>query len=203
MATIKTIVRLLHGNNARRNFNAAVLMIGHGARTPVVMAACGYSKKAALTLYREVQADRPAGGQMPNDQEWVHASSTNCMHASLFYSIHYHIARTFADERCVADIFVTAYAIYTETAAANKRPNLVERKRATLVVLDINRAWAILRHVESGVLALNRCKKCAARYLAIRGYPDALLMCPICDVWGDKLGRQRWKHVSFKEKDIQ
>lgn len=133
----------------------AVTLIRLGARPQMLEIELALPHERLVRLYREVRGVAPPKGLLPFSSDWYMTWMAN-IHASLFHNI-YRFLRI--DARCSRlDALVKAYGWYAgRCRAAHCDP-----------LLDLTRAWMLVRFVDGGVLSTARCVRCHAAFVIHR-----------------------------------
>ncbi|WP_176048285.1 flagellar transcriptional regulator FlhC [Burkholderia sp. BCC1644] len=141
-------------DNARLVLDA-VTLIRLGARPQMLEIELALPHERLVRLYREVRGVPPPKGLLPFSSDWYMTWMAN-IHASLFHNI-YSFLRI--DARCSRlDALVKAYGLYAGRCGAARCDPL----------LDLTRAWMLVRFVDGGVLSTARCVRCHAAFVIHR-----------------------------------
>lgn len=133
----------------------AVTLIRLGARPQMLEIELALPHERVARLYREVRGVPPPKGLLPFSSDWYMTWMAN-IHASLFHNI-YSFLRI--DAQCSRlDALVKAYGLYAERCGAAHCDPL----------LDLTRAWMLVRFVDGGVLSTARCVRCHAAFVIHR-----------------------------------
>ncbi|HDR8856219.1 TPA: flagellar transcriptional regulator FlhC [Burkholderia territorii] len=141
-------------DDAKHVLQAATL-IRLGARPQMLEIELSLPHERLVRLYREVRGVAPPKGLLPFSSDWYMTWKAN-IHASLFHNA-YRFLRS--DAKCARlDALVKAYEWYaTRCDAAHCEP-----------LLDLTRAWLLIRFVDGGVLSTARCIRCNAAFVTHR-----------------------------------
>ncbi|WP_322026705.1 flagellar transcriptional regulator FlhC [Burkholderia sp. BCC1977] len=133
----------------------AVTLIRLGARPQMLEIELSLPHERLVRLYREVRGVAPPKGLLPFSSDWYMTWKAN-IHASLFHNV-YRFLRINA--KCARlDALVKAYEWYaTRCDAAHCAP-----------LLDLTRAWLLIRFLDGGVLSTARCVRCDAAFVTHR-----------------------------------
>lgn len=141
-------------------------LIRLGARAAVIEAYFHLSDEMRTRLFREVTGAPPVKGQSASSAAWFD-SFWPCMHASLFAALHKKVA---AEGLAGAAALAAAYRLYLSTMQVD----------GSTSVLDITRAWLLLRFLHAGVLTEARCKRCNGTFVVNRKKAHAKFVCCAC-----------------------
>jgi flagellar transcriptional activator FlhC len=145
----------------------AVSLIEMGARMQVLEHEIALSRDRLIRLYREVRGESPPKGMLPFSADWFMVWRHN-IHASLFYNIYLFLRR---DARCEHLVSLAkGFRLYLEHCEQGDE----------FPVLDITRAWTLIRFFEGGMLQLTPCSKCGGRFVAHRHDPQEGIVCVAC-----------------------
>lgn len=134
---------------------AAAALIRLGARPQMVEIELALPRERLACLYREVRGAAPPKGLLPFSSDWYMTWMAN-IHASLFHNIYRFLRSSAGCSRL--DALVKAYAMYgVRCNAACCDP-----------VLDLTRAWTLIRFFDGGVLSTARCVRCNAAFVIRR-----------------------------------
>lgn len=126
------------------------------------------SRRKLLRLYKEVKGCSPAKGMLPFSPDWFMSWEQN-IHSSLFYNIFLYLHKT--EKRRTVESLLKAYRLYREQC-----PPMEKEKP----VLEITRAWTLLRFVDCGMLEMVTCAGCGGRFISTARYTNALFTCCLC-----------------------
>ncbi|WP_321806913.1 flagellar transcriptional regulator FlhC [Burkholderia sp. BCC1993] len=145
----------------------AVTLIRLGARPQMLEIELSLPHERLVRLYREVRGVAPPKGLLPFSSDWYMTWKAN-IHASLFHNV-YRFLRSNA--QCARlDALVKAYEWYaSRCGAAHCEP-----------LLDLTRAWLLIRFVDGGVLSTARCVRCDAAFVTYRHDLRANRVCVAC-----------------------
>ncbi|WP_321855829.1 flagellar transcriptional regulator FlhC [Burkholderia cenocepacia] len=145
----------------------AVTLIRLGARPQMLEIELALPHERLVRLYREVRGVPPPKGLLPFSSDWYMTWIAN-IHASLFHHIYRFLRSNAGCSRL--DALVKAYGLYaTRCDVACRDP-----------LLDLTRAWMLIRFVDGGVLATARCVRCNAAFLIHRHDTRPNRVCVAC-----------------------
>jgi flagellar transcriptional activator FlhC len=125
------------------------------------------SRDRMIRLYREIKGISPPKGMLPSSTDWFMTWRNN-IHASLFYNIYLFLA---GEAHCTRlESLAKAYRLYLEHC----------RFADTEPVLDITRAWTLLRFFEGRLLQLTPCCRCTGKFVAYCHDPQQHVVCRAC-----------------------
>jgi flagellar transcriptional activator FlhC len=119
-------------------------------------------------LYREVTGASPPKGMLPFSADWYLTWAPNA-HASLFANI-YAFLETSSPELDRVDLLSRAYPLYVEHFHGLRDTPL----------MDLTRAWTLLRFQAAGVLKLTPCTRCTGRYITHEHDNTHDFVCGLC-----------------------
>ncbi|KVK96628.1 flagellar transcriptional regulator FlhC [Burkholderia cepacia] len=153
-------------DDAQHILDAAAL-IRLGARPQMLEIELALPHERLVRLYREVRGVPPPKGLLPFSSDWYMTWAAN-VHASLFHNIYRFLRSNAGCSRL--DALVKAYALYaTRCDAACRAP-----------LLDLTRAWMLIRFFDGGVLATARCVRCDAAFVIHRHDTRPNRVCVVC-----------------------
>lgn len=145
----------------------AIELIELGARLQVLQAETDLSRARLIKLYKEVRGSSPPKGMLPSSTEWFTTWRPN-IHSSLFFNLYQRLTKDQGCQRIEA--FVKAYRLYLEQAKLEDGE----------VVLDMTRAWTLVRFFESGMFEMAACTSCSGNFLVHAYTPSKDFVCGIC-----------------------
>jgi flagellar transcriptional activator FlhC len=145
----------------------AVALIEMGARMQLLEHEIDLSRDRLIRLYREVRGASPPKGMLPYSADWYMVWRHN-IHASLFYNIYLFLRREARCEHLAA--LEKAFRLYLEHCEQGTEEP----------VLDITRAWTLIRFFEGEMLQMTPCVQCSGRFVAHRHDPQAGVVCVAC-----------------------
>lgn len=163
-----------------RQVQLAIDLFELGARLQVAETETDISRGRLLRLYKEVRGMSPPKGMLPFSTDWFVTWMPN-IHASLFYDFYQQLTGYEVDDRMA--VFVKAYRLYLEQVMLSESEP----------VLDLTRAWTLVRFFESGQLELLSCQHCYGRFVAHAYTPVSNFVCGICKP-PSRAGKSGWQH---------
>ncbi|WP_123349545.1 MULTISPECIES: flagellar transcriptional regulator FlhC [unclassified Enterobacter] len=150
------------------DIHIAIALISAGARMQVLESETELSRRKLLRLYKEIKGCSPAKGMLPFSPDWFMSWEQN-IHSSLFYNIFLYLHKT--EKKRSVESLLKAYQLYIEQCpcAAEEKP-----------VLEITRAWTLLRFVDCGMLEVVSCSGCGGSFISTSRYTNALFTCSLC-----------------------
>ncbi len=164
----------------------AIELIELGARLQVLESETDLSRGRLVRLYKEIRGLSPPKGMLPFSTEWFMTWRPN-IHASLFYGFYRQLIENVKCGRL--DGFVRAYRLYLDQI------NLDECEP----VLDMTRAWTLVRFFESDMLELAECGSCRGGFVVHAYTPSKNYICGICQP-PSRAGKTRKKQQQASEK---
>lgn len=145
----------------------AIELIELGARLQVLESETQLSRGRLIKLYKEIRGMSPPKGMLPFSTDWFLSWRPN-IHSSLFYNFYRQLTQVHACGRMKG--FVKAYQLYLEQVGLDQSEP----------VLDMTRAWTLLRFFESRMLELTECNSCRGQFVAHAYSPTQGFVCGIC-----------------------
>ncbi|MDT8399995.1 MAG: flagellar transcriptional regulator FlhC [Pseudomonadales bacterium] len=145
----------------------AIELIEMGARLQVLETEIELSRGRLIKLYREVRGSSPPKGMLPFSTDWFTTWRPN-IHSSLFYSFYQQLTDVQGCERMEG--FIKAYRLYLEQI----------NMEGGEPVLEMTRAWTLIRFFESGLLDLSTCIECSGHFVVHAYTPSQHFVCGIC-----------------------
>ena len=146
----------------------AMTLIKLGARMQVLESEFPMLSRDRLTrLYREIKGASPPKGMLPFSADWYLTWGPN-IHASMFANIFDFLGVNTSLDR--VDMLSRAYALYAEHFEIQEEP----------LLMDLTRAWTLLRFMDAGILKLAPCTRCAGRFLTHAQDLTDGMVCGIC-----------------------
>jgi flagellar transcriptional activator FlhC len=154
--------------NEVNDISIAISLISAGARMQVLESETTLSRRKLLRLYKEVKGCSPAKGMLPFSPDWFMSWEQN-IHSSLFYNIYQYLHIT--EKKRPVESLLKAYQLYGEqfTSVSNEKP-----------VLEITRAWTLLRFIGCGMLEMVYCSGCGGKFVSTARYTNAQFTCSLC-----------------------
>jgi len=166
----------------------ATEMIQLGARLQVLQAETSLSYDRLARLYREIKGCSPPKGMLPFSVDWFMTWLPN-IHSSMFYSVYQYMDAYTPAKKSRA--LVEAYRLYLEQMACEESEP----------VLEMTRAWTLVRFFESGMLQMSTCTSCGGRFVAHSYSPSHHSVCGICQP-PSRAGKTR-KHYGTMSSEVQ
>lgn len=145
----------------------AIELIELGARLQVLESETQLSRGRLIKLYKEIRGMSPPKGMLPFSTDWFLSWRPN-IHSSLFYSFYRQLTQVHGCGRMKG--FVKGYQLYLEQVGLEEGEP----------VLDMTRAWTLLRFFESRMLELSECNSCGGHFVAHAHTPSQHFVCGIC-----------------------
>ena len=145
----------------------AIALIELGARMQVLESELTLSRDRMIRLYREVKGVSPPKGMLPFSADWYMTWLAN-IHASLFYNTYVFLRREAGCSHL--DALTKAYRLYVEHCSATQSE----------VVLDLTRAWTLVRFFDADMLQLTACCRCNGKFIAHKHDPQHGVVCGAC-----------------------
>ncbi|WCM22565.1 flagellar transcriptional regulator FlhC [Paraburkholderia bryophila] len=145
----------------------AVELIELGARMQVLESELVLARDRMIRLYHETKGVSPPKGMLPFSTDWYMTCLEN-IHASLFYNT-YLFLRNETDCSHL-DALTKGYRLYLEHCKHSRIEAL----------LDLTRAWTLVRFFNSDLLQLTRCSRCGGKFVAHRHDPRHNFVCGAC-----------------------
>ena len=145
----------------------AIELIELGARLQVLESETDLSRGRLIKLYKEVRGASPPKGMLPFSADWFMTWRSN-IHSSLFYNFYLRLRESQDCERIEA--LIKAYRLYLGQVGMEGGES----------VLDITRAWTLLRFFESDILELAACTHCGGHFIVHAYTPASDYVCGIC-----------------------
>ena len=155
--------------NEAKQIQLAVELIKLGARLQVLEAETTLSRERLLKLYKEINGYSPPKGMLPYSTDWFVTWMPN-IHASIFIDI-LHYLQAHGSARGIEAV-VKAYKLYLEHCQVNDLES----------VLDLTRAWTLMRFCNSDMLRTVACRKCGGRFIAHSYDLHRHFVCGLCHV---------------------
>lgn len=151
-----------------RDVFQAIALIEMGARMQVLEHEIQLSRDRLVRLYREIRGVSPPKGMLPFSADWFMTWGNN-IHSSLFYNVYLFLMR---EAECGhLDALTKGFRLYLEHCEhVGDSP-----------LLDLTRAWTLLRFFEAGMLQLTTCCRCSGRFVAHRHDPQRDVVCGACE----------------------
>ena len=150
-----------------RQVQLAIELIELGARLQVLESETELSRGRLVKLYKEVRGASPPKGMLPFSTDWFMTWRPN-IHSSLFFNFYQQLSQSGKERRIEA--FIKAYRLYMNQV----------RQEESEVVLDMTRAWTLVRFFESGMLDMAPCQQCRGEFVVHAYSPVQSFVCGIC-----------------------
>jgi len=148
----------------------AVQLIQLGARMQVLETELPeLSRDRLIRLYREVRGVSPPKGMLPFSADWYLTWGPN-IHSSLFASIHASLRNNASGQLDRIDLLAKSYALYQEHFTESGGE----------VLMDLTRAWTLLRFFHAGILRRSPCTKCGGHFVTHAQDVVSDLVCGLC-----------------------
>ncbi|QCP53989.1 flagellar transcriptional regulator FlhC [Trinickia violacea] len=145
----------------------AIALIELGARMQVLESELTLSRDRMIRLYREVKGVSPPKGMLPFSADWYMTWLAN-IHASLFYNTYLFLKN---EARCShLDALTKGYRLYLEHC----------KHSGAEAVLDLTRAWTLVRFFDADLLQLTRCCRCSGKFVAHKHDLQHNVVCGAC-----------------------
>jgi flagellar transcriptional activator FlhC len=125
------------------------------------------SRDRMIRLYREVKGASPPKGMLPFSADWYMTWLAN-IHASLFYNTYVFLKNEAGCKHLEA--LTKGYRLYREHCTHGSLDT----------VLDLTRAWTLVRFFNGGMLQLTRCCQCTGKFVAHKHDLQEGKVCPAC-----------------------
>lgn len=153
--------------NEARDLLLAIELVRLGARMQVLEAETALSKDRLTRLYKEIKGASPPKGMLPFATNWFITWQPN-LHASVFYNFYRAILGNDGTQRPHA--LVKSFSLYLEHCML----------RGEEPLLDVTRAWTLVRFFESDMLHLSACTRCEGRFVDHPYGPVKTYLCGVC-----------------------
>ena len=172
--------------NEMQQVQLAIELIELGARLQVLETETDLSRGRLVKLYKEIRGFSPPKGMLPFSTDWFITWRPN-IHSSLFYNFY----RQLTERQGLGRIegFVKAYRLYMDQI------NLEESE----AVLDMTRAWTLVRFFESEMLDLAACTSCGGHFVVHAYTPTKGFVCGICQPPSRAGKTRKVKHQEYEK----
>jgi len=150
-----------------RQIQRAIELIELGARLQVLESETDLPYERLLRLYKEVAGKSPSKGQLPYSTDWFMTWQPN-IHSSLFLNVYEYVHKSTDIESI--DAISKAWRLYRDEVSAH----------GVEPMLSITRAWRLVRFVDSGMLCLTRCTRCAGKFVNHTFELNRDFVCGLC-----------------------
>jgi flagellar transcriptional activator FlhC len=146
----------------------AIALIELGARMQVLESELSLSRERLIRLYREVRGVSPPKGMLPFSADWYMPWMPN-IHASLFFNTYLFLK---TEASCShLDALTKGYRLYLEHCTRSEAEP----------VLDLTRAWTLVRFFEAEMLQLTACARCTGKFVAHKHDLQHGVVCGACN----------------------
>jgi len=145
----------------------AIALIELGARMQVLESELTLSRDRMIRLYREVKGVSPPKGMLPFSADWYMTWLAN-IHASLFYNTYVFLKKEAGCSHL--DALTKGYRLYLEHC----------KNSDVEAVLDLTRAWTLVRFFDAGMLQLTKCCRCTGKFIAHKHDLQENVVCGAC-----------------------
>jgi flagellar transcriptional activator FlhC len=152
-----------------KQIQLAIELIKLGARLQVLETETSLSRERLLNLYKEVNGYSPPKGMLPYSTDWFVTWMPN-IHASIFMDILKYL-NTHGSARGIEAV-IKAYRLYLEHCQVNEMEP----------VLELTRAWTLMRFCNSDMLRTVPCRKCGGHFVAHSYDLHKHFVCGLCHV---------------------
>ncbi len=146
----------------------ALDLIDLGARIQVLESETDLSRGRLIGLYKEVHGKSPAKGLLPFSTDWFMTWLPN-IHSSLFYAIYLRLSAQ-SPEMDKIERMTKAFRLYRDQVTQDGEET----------VLDITRAWTMLRFFDNNMLETIECMQCTGHFISHAHTPKDNYLCGIC-----------------------
>jgi flagellar transcriptional activator FlhC len=145
----------------------AIALIKLGARMQVLETELALPRDRLIRLYREVTGVSPPKGLLPSSADWYMTWMAN-IHSSLFYNTYLFLKN---EAQCThLDALTKAYRLYREHCT----------NAGAETLLDLTRAWTLVRFFSGGILQMTQCCRCSGKFVAYKYDRPAGKACALC-----------------------
>lgn len=145
----------------------AIALIELGARMQVLESELSLSRDRMIRLYREIKGVSPPKGMLPFSADWYMTWLAN-IHASLFYNTYVFLKHEAGCSHL--DALTKGYRLYLEHCKhSDAEP-----------VLDLTRAWTLVRFFDAEILQLTPCCRCSGKFVAHKHDLQHNVVCGAC-----------------------
>jgi flagellar transcriptional activator FlhC len=145
----------------------AIALIELGARMQVLESELTLSRDRMIRLYREVKGMSPPKGMLPFSADWYMTWLPN-IHASLFYNTYSFLKNEAGVSHL--DALTKGYRLYQEHCVHS----------GAEAVLDLTRAWTLVRFFDAGMLQMTSCCRCTGKFVAHKHDLQNNVVCGAC-----------------------
>jgi flagellar transcriptional activator FlhC len=152
--------------DAQETFSA-IALIELGARMQVLESELSLPRERLIRLYHEVKGMSPPKGMLPYSPDRYMTWRTN-IQASLFYNTYLYLTAELGCSRLEA--LTKGYRLYLDYCLLDD----------VIPVLDMTRAWTLVRFFDAGILQLTQCCRCKGKFVAHKFDPQRNVVCCAC-----------------------
>ncbi|WP_336239636.1 FlhC family transcriptional regulator [Enterobacter chuandaensis] len=146
----------------------AIELILLGANVHMIEMETNLSRKCIRELYKATLKRSPPRGRIPVSIDWYIRWENN-INSSMFYNVFDFFKNK--PSSIFIEVLLKAYRLYLEQSS------LISSNK---VVLGISRAWALLKHIESGALTTTFCLKCKGNFITLPYDKQPYFVCNYC-----------------------
>jgi flagellar transcriptional activator FlhC len=148
--------------------HVAMELISLGARMQILESETSLSRRRLLRLYKELRGCPPPKGMLPFSEDWFMSWEQN-IHSSMFYNIYLYLMKT--EKGPSINVLMKTYRLYLEQcyAQSHEKP-----------VLDLTRAWTLLRFIDCGIISRKACRICQGGFVVITENIKNPFTCSLC-----------------------
>ena len=148
--------------------HVAMELISLGARMQILESETSLSRRRLLRLYKELRGCPPPKGMLPFSEDWFMSWEQN-IHSSMFYNIYLYLMKT--EKGPSINVLMKTYRLYLEQcyAQSHEKP-----------VLDLTRAWTLLRFIDCGIVSRKACRICHGGFVVITENIKNPFTCSLC-----------------------
>lgn len=146
----------------------AVELISLGARMQVLETETTLSRRRLLGLYKELRGNPPPKGMLPFSEDWFMSWEQN-IHSSMFYNIYLYLKKS--EKGRSIEILMKAYRLYLEQCCPEP---------ADKIVLDLTRAWTLIRFIDCGIITRKTCCVCRGGFVVTVESVKHPFTCSLC-----------------------
>jgi flagellar transcriptional activator FlhC len=163
---MSTMIRKSVTEDAQEVFRA-VALIELGARMQVLETELTLSRDRLIRLYREIRGASPPKGMLPFSADWYMPWLPN-IHASLFFNTYLFLRKEASCSHL--DALTKGYRLYLEHCSISDAEP----------VLDLTRAWTLVRFFEAEMMQLTPCCRCTGKFVAHKHDLQKDVICGAC-----------------------
>lgn len=150
-----------------KDIHLAMELITLGARLQMLESETQLSRGRLIKLYKELRGSPPPKGMLPFSTDWFMTWEQN-IHSSMFYNAYSFLLKS---GYCTGvEAVIRAYRLYS-----NSVPICLKS-----AITGVDRAWTLVRFVDSGMLQLSRCNCCGGTFITHAHQPLNSFVCSLC-----------------------